>query len=254
MIHLENHTKGGLPVVLSRNSFEPLYYQIREDIRNKIHSKEYPPNSMIPTEAELCEMYNVSRVTVRRAVLDLVKEGLLNRGKGKGTFVSEYYGMTAMNGIQSFTQELLGLNMRPSAKVLSCKIRKADRLLQTNLELTEGDTVVTLSRLRLVDNEPCMVEVMNFPHKLVPGIENEDLTQSIYRLLKDKYHLEVVQARDIMEPIIVGEYESKLLQMPMPSAGLRTYRLGRDENDRAIEYTTHIIPGKKCTLVFDRTK
>lgn len=241
-------------MALSRNSVAPLYCQVREDIRNKIHSKEYPPNSMIPTEAELCEIYNVSRVTVRRAVLDLVKEGLLNRGKGKGTFVAECYGMTVMNGVQSFTQELLGLNMRPSARLLSCKIRKADHLLQTHLKLAEGESVVTVSRLRLVDNEPCMVEVMNFPQKLVPGMENEDLSQSIYRLLKEKYCLEVVQARDVMEPIIVGEYESKLLQLPTPSAGLRTSRLGRDENDRVIEYTTHIIPGKKCTLVFDRTR
>ena len=75
---------------ISRNTFEPLYYQIREDIREKINSNEYPPNSMIPSEAELCEHYGVSRVTVRRAILDLVQEGLLNRGKGKGTFVSEH--------------------------------------------------------------------------------------------------------------------------------------------------------------------
>ena len=58
---------------LSRNTFEPLYYQIREDIREKINGNEYPPNSMIPSEAELCEIYGVSRVTVRRAVLDLVQ-------------------------------------------------------------------------------------------------------------------------------------------------------------------------------------
>lgn len=241
-------------MVLARNAFEPLYYQIREDIRNKIHSKEYPPNSMIPTEAELCEIYHVSRVTVRRAVLDLVKEGLLNRGKGKGTFVSPNYGMTVVNGVESFTQELLGLNLLPSAKLLRCKIRKADHLLRTNLGLSEGEDVVTISRLRLADNEPCMVEVMNFPYKYVPGIEKEDLSQSIYGLLKDKYHLEVINARDIMEPIIVGEYESKLLHLPTPSAGMRTYRVGCDANDRVIEYSTHIIPGKKCTLVFDRTK
>ena len=190
---------------LSRNTFEPLYYQIREDIREKINGNEYPPNSMIPSEAELCEIYGVSRVTVRRAVLSLVQEGILTRGKGKGTFVSENYGLTHMNGVQSFSQELLGLNMRPSAKLLSCKIRKADSTLRSTLELQEGEEVVTISRLRLVNNEPCMVEVMNFPYKLIPGVEKEDLSQSIYCLLKGKYQLEVVSARDIREPIIIGE-------------------------------------------------
>ncbi len=238
---------------LSRNTFEPLYYQIRENIREKINSSEYPPNSMIPSEAELCEFYGVSRVTVRRAILDLVQEGILNRGKGKGTFVSENYGLTTMNGVQSFSQELLGLNMRPSAKLLSCRIRKADPALRNTMGLSEGEKVATISRLRLVNNEPCMVEVMNFPYSLVPGIEHEDLEQSIYFLLKGKYQQEVVTAKDILEPIIIGEYESNLLELTMPSAGLRTNRVGCDANRRVIEYSTHIIPGKKCTLVFDRT-
>lgn len=240
---------------LSRNTFEPLYYQIRENIREKINSNEYPPNSMIPTEAELCEHYGVSRVTVRRAILDLVQEGMLSRGKGKGTFVCENYGLTTVNGVQSFTQELLGLNMRPSARLLGCKIRTADSSLCHNLDLDEGEKVVTISRLRLVNNEePCMVEVMNFPYKLVPGIEKEDLNQSIYQLLKNNYHFEILYATDIMEPIIIGEYESKLLELTMPTAGMRTNRLGYDSSRRPIEYTTHIIPGKKCTLVFDHGK
>lgn len=239
---------------VSRNTFEPLYYQIREDIREKIDNNQYPPSSMIPSEAELCEMYGVSRVTVRRAILDLVQEGLLNRGKGKGTFVSESYGMSTVNGVQSFTQELMGLNMRPSAKLLSCKIHKAEPSLRQKLQLAEGESVVTISRLRLTNNEPCMVEVMNFPYKLVPGIEKKDLNQSIYHLLKNEYRCEVIFAQDIMEPIIIGEYESNLLELTMPSAGMRTYRTGRDANNVPIEFSTHIIPGKKCTMVFDHTK
>ena len=117
-------------MVLSRNTFEPVYYQIGEHIREKINNNENPPNSMIPSEAELCEIYQVSRVTVRRAILDLVQEGLLTRGKVKGTFVSESYGMSTVNGVQSFTQELMGLNMRPSAKLLNCKIHKAEPYLR----------------------------------------------------------------------------------------------------------------------------
>ena len=219
-------------MVLSRNTFEPLYYQIREHIREKINNNEYPPNSMIPSEAELCEIYDVSRVTVRRAILDLVQEGLLTRGKGKGTFVSESYGMSTVNGVQSFTQELMGLNMRPSAKLLSCKIHKADPFLRSKLQLEAGEEIITISRLRLTNNEPCMVEVMNFPYKLVPGLEKKDLNQSIYHLLKDNYQCEVIYAQDVMEPIIIGEYESDLLELTMPSAGMRTYRTGRDPRQK----------------------
>ena len=236
---------------LSRNSFEPLYYQIRENLREKIHNHEYAPGSMIPTEAELCEYYGVSRVTVRRAILDLVQEGLLTRGQGKGTFVAESYGLTKVNGVQSFTQELLGVNLRPAAKVLSCRVRPAGQSLRQILELPEGEQVITISRLRLANHEPCMVEVMNFPYRLVAGLEREDLTQSVYQLLKNRYGCEIVNARDVMEAIIVGEYESRLLELPMPSAGMRSNRTGFDAMNRPVEYTTHIIPAKKCTLVFD---
>jgi len=237
---------------LSRDSFEPLYYQIREDIREKINSKIYPPNSLIPSEAELCQIYGVSRVTVRRAILDLAQENMLTRGKGKGTFVSETYGLTSTRGVQGFTQELLGLNMRPSAKFLNCKIRKPDSAVRQNLELDEGDNVITISRLRFVNNEPCMVEVMNFPYKLVPEMEKEDLEQSIYCMLKDKYHREVVHAKEILEPIIIGEYESKLLGLTATTAGLRINRIGYDAEKNIVEYSTHILPGKKCKLVIDR--
>ena len=145
--------------------------------------------------------------------------------------------------------------MRPSAKLLGCKVRTADSTLRNVLKLAEGEQVVTISRLRMVnDMEPCMVEVMNFPYKLVAGIEHENLNQSIYQLLKNKYRCEVIYATDIMEPIIVGEYESKLLELTMPTAGMRTNRIGYDGERNPIEYSTHIIPGKKCTLVFDHKK
>ena len=92
---------------LSRNTFEPLYYQIRENLREKIHSQEYAPGSMIPTEAELCRLYGVSRVTVRRAVLDLVQEGLLNRGQGKGTFVADERIQRNLQQVTSFSDACL---------------------------------------------------------------------------------------------------------------------------------------------------
>ena len=113
------------------------------------------------------------------------------------------------------------------------------------LRLKAGEQVITISRLRLTNNEPCMVEVMNFPYKLVPGLEKMDLNQSIYHLLKDNYQCEVVYAQDIMEPIIIGEYESKLLELTMPSAGMRTYRTGRDANQNPVEYSTLDVDHEK---------
>ena len=202
----------------------------------------------------MCETYGVSRVTVRRAVLDLAQEGLLLREKGKGTFVTENYGMKTLGNVQGFTQELLGLNMRPSAQLIRCKIQMPDPVLRRNLELKEGERVITISRLRLANNEPCMVEVMNFPYSLVPGIEKENLDQSIYSLLRDRYQQEVVFAKDTLEPIIIGEYESRLLALSGATAGLRTCRFGYNAQHTVIEYSTHIIPGQKCKLVIDRTK
>lgn len=239
---------------LDRNSFEPLYYQLKEIIREKINSNEYKVNDIIPSETELCNKYNVSRITVRKAILDLVQEGILYRGRGLGTFVSAPLETSNLKGVQGFTEEILKLNQRPSAKLLECKIIKPTMHVSEKLNISKDDSVVMIKRLRFVDGEPCFIESLYIPNSKVYGIEKEDLESSIYSTLNDKFKLEIVKAIEVLEPVILDEFESKMLKVKPISAGLRVERIAYINENEIIEYSIHIVRGDKCKYSIERTK
>ena len=113
------------------------YEQIRQDIIHKIESMEYRPNQVIPSENELCASYGVSRITVRKAIDELVHEGLLYRIKGKGSFVRDH-GSEGLSRIYSFTEAILHQGKTPSKKLLSLKVEEADADIRRRMGLEEG--------------------------------------------------------------------------------------------------------------------
>lgn len=237
---------------LTRNSFEPLYYQLKEIIREKISNNEYKVNDLIPSETELCKMYNVSRITVRKAILDLVQEGVLYRGRGLGTFVAEPFEASKLYGVHGFTEEILKLNQRPSAKLLDFKIKKATAGISEKLNISKEEMVILIKRIRYVNDEPCLIENMYFPYSKVEGIEKANLEGSIYQILKDKYNYKIDKATEIFEPVILDEFESKMLNVKSPCAGLRIERIGYINDRDVLEYTIHIIVGSKCKFSIER--
>ena len=114
------------------------YEQIRQDIIHKIESMEYRPNQVIPSENELCASYGVSRITVRKAIDELVHEGLLYRIKGKGSFVRDH-GSEGLSRIYSFTEAILHQGKTPSKKLLSLKVEEADADIRRRMGLEEGE-------------------------------------------------------------------------------------------------------------------
>lgn len=239
---------------LDRNSFEPLYYQLKEIIREKINNNEYKANDLIPSESELCDKYKVSRITVRKAILDLVQEGILYRGRGLGTFVSEPLEASDLKGVQGFTEEILKLNQRPSAKLLEYKIKKPTKHVSEKLNISKDESVIIIKRLRSVDDEPCFIELLYFPYSKVNGIEKENLENSIYSTLNDKFNLKIVKAIEELEPVILDEFESKLLKVKPASAGLRVERIAYINDNEIIEYSIHIVRGDKCKYSIVRTR
>lgn len=238
---------------LDKNSFEPLYYQLQEIIKEKINNKEYQANDLIPSETELCKTYGVSRITVRKAIMDLVQKGILYRERGLGTFVSESPEPSNLKGVHGFTEEILKLNQRPSAKLLECKIKKPTIYVSKKLNISKDDLVIAIKRLRSVDDKPYFSEIIYFPYLKVYGIEKENLENSIYSILNDKFKLKIVKAIETLEPVILDEFEGKMLKVKPSSAGLRVERIGYINDNEIIEYSMHIVRGDKCKYSIERT-
>ncbi|HBT16915.1 MAG TPA: GntR family transcriptional regulator [Firmicutes bacterium] len=237
---------------LNRNSFEPLYYQLKEIIREKINNGEYQVNSLIPSESEFCNLYNISRITVRKALLDLVQEGVLRRQKGLGTFVCQPYKATRLESVKGFTEQVLNFNQRPSAKILGVSFKKPNKHICTKLKLSGDEKLIQIKRLRLIDDEPYYIEALYFPYDRVKDIEKENLTESIYGILVRKYGIKIIKAEEIFEPIILDEFETKILKLKSISSGLRVERVGYTKTNEAFEYSIHIVRGDKCKIMVER--
>src|SRR5215211_3614472 len=137
----------------------PRYYQLKEIIRERIRSGEWPAGSLIPSERELCERYGISRMTARQSISELVNEGLLYREQGKGTYVGRPKIPQQLLSLTGFTEDMQAREQRPGARVLEAGMWAADEITAERLRIKVGQPVYRLRRLRLADAEPLAIEI-----------------------------------------------------------------------------------------------
>ena len=168
---------------LEKRSQNPLYQQLMRRLQNDVVAGVYPAGGRIPSEQVLCDTYGVSRVTVRKAMLDLVQEGLLVRKQGKGTFVADARLTRDLQHITSFSDACAGQGRAAATRVVELKRELARAEDVERLQVPEGSEVLELCRLRLCDDEPVMLEYNRFSAEHA-FLEREPLTGSLYDLLR----------------------------------------------------------------------
>jgi GntR family transcriptional regulator len=225
----------------------PLYYRVREDLRELILSGELKPGDRVSSERELCEEYEVSSITAKRAVLDLVRVGLLYRVPGKGTFVSQPKMERNLSQLTSFTEEMLHHGLRPNSTVLDARIVPASGAIAKRLDLPPGEEVICLERVRFANGDPLMLEKTFLPHELFPGLLSEDLVgQSLYDFITQKYGVSLVKARETLEPVIMDDKEAQNLSVEEGAPGLLLELIAYTDNGEPVEYTKAIVRGDRC--------
>lgn len=198
---------------------QPKYYMLKKYLVEKINQEEYKANDMIPSERHLTQMHNVSRITVRRAIEDMVNEGYLYKVQGKGTFVKTDKYSQDLISITSCTQDVINLGMKPSRKAISYEILKSDKKRQKSLEILDNDDVFRLERVYYADKSPINHTVAYLPYKYFPGIENHDFeNESLYKILEEKYNVKITKAvRTVEARLATGEIAKYLsLQSGIP--------------------------------------
>ncbi|MEO3888316.1 GntR family transcriptional regulator [Nonomuraea sp. B5E05] len=215
----------------------PLYYQLRERLRAVIGECE--PDTPIPAEKDLMVFAGVSRATARRAIGDLVQEGLLVARQGSGTYTAPVGVTSELLGSRpaGFTETMARLGRKPTTRVLVARAQPCAADLAPALGLEAGSEVVFLERLRLLDDEPCMIESAHLPAELVPGILDEDLTGSLYGLLRLKYGLTPASGKETIGAVNADYRLAGLLHVPMAAALLATARSTVTEGGLPLEYT-----------------
>ncbi|QEY33676.1 GntR family transcriptional regulator [Caproiciproducens galactitolivorans] len=192
----------------------PKYYILKQKLIEKIDQEEFKANEMIPSERELIQQYDVSRITVRKAIDELVNEGYLYKVQGKGTFVkSDAYSQDLIS-ITSCTQDVINLGMTPSRKVISASVLEADNKRCRNLELGKNEKVFRLERVYYADSEPINHTVTYLPYKLFPGIEKYDFSkESLYKVLEEKYDIKITKAKRSVEAILAKDKIAEYLDV-----------------------------------------
>lgn len=171
------------------------YEMIKQDIQHKIEQLELKPNQILPSESELCEQYQVSRITVRKAIDDLVHEGLLYRMKGKGCFVLDH-AVEGLSRIYSFTEAIIHEGKEPSKQLISLTQKKAGEELSRKMGIREDDEVYEMTSLYFADKQPYCISTSILPTALFPKLEFFDFNNnSLYEVLKNFYQLAFSKVR-----------------------------------------------------------
>jgi len=223
--------------MLDKNNVVPLYYQLMQHIKDQIEKGILKENDKIPAERELCERYNVSRMTVRQALDELVREGVIYRKRGVGTFVAKPKVNQELSKVMSFTEDMLSRNMKPGSKTLKMVVVPAPKNVAEQLKIEEGEDVIELYRLRLADNEPMAVERSFLLYNKAYRILEESIdNKSLYVVLREKCNLNIIWAREIIEIEYSNREIAELLGIKQNSPVFLRKRTSFLSDDSPIEY------------------
>ena len=231
--------------VLTSESASPLYRQLMERLRGDIAAGIYPAHSRIPSEQALCETYGVSRVTVRKALSELTREGLLQPQQGKGTFVSGPKLYNDLRDVNSFHDACRLMGCQPGARVIHAHLVPAGELDRARLNCTDNQ-VVEIMRLRLADDLPVMIETNRFPLSRAWLLE-QTLSGSLYALLQEHG---LIARRGIHEISLTyaTAAQARLLQAEPGSALLRLEQVIYYQHDQPLHTSHQVIRGDRFTF------
>jgi len=226
--------------------------EARERVRDLI--AQLGVGDAIPSERQLSVDLGVSRLTVRAALDDLVREGYLVRKRGSGTFVSEPKIAQELT-MTSFTEDMRRRGMVPESRTLELHTTSAGAWLGRILHVSPSEPIVVVKRLRLADRETMAIETLHVRESLVPGLSADDLERrSFYELLSDRYGVDVVGGLQTIEPTVTNEEESSALGVPLHSPAFLFERTTRSRAGEIVEYVRSIYRGDRYRLVTELSR
>ncbi len=226
---------------LDRRSFKPIYFQLAELIQNQIEDGKLPAGTQLPSERDLMEQFDISRNTVRMAIQNLIRDGLVYRVPTKGTFVASGKMQHGLYGLRSFSEDMRLRGLKPGARLLDFTLLTPAPRIREALQLTPEQQVFRIERLRTADGEPMALNTSYIPQHLCPQLADENLhDRSLYEILEEKYRLIIWRAERVVEPCIARDYEVDMLHIQPGSPVLLVEGTAFLVEDRPIEYAKMI--------------
>lgn len=230
-------------------SSNPLYYTIKEDIKNQINNKEFNPGDFIPTESDLCEKYKVSRVTIRRAIEELVEEGVLIKDRGKTAYVANKAIPRSLNRLGGLHEELTKAGIKCASYILNSETVKAEEWIAKKMEIDIDTLLYRFERLRYADGNPVCYQIVYLVKSLCEDINIRELaTSSLYETIEHKFHLKIDYAEQTISSVLSTYKQSALLELPERTCMLCVKRTTFLEGTKCIEYSESYYVGNRYSL------
>ncbi|MFU0790216.1 MULTISPECIES: GntR family transcriptional regulator [Virgibacillus] len=209
---------------IKRNSRVPLYKQVKNQLLQEIN-KNMKEGDLLQPESEMEKQYGVSRITVRKAIDELVAEGVIFKAQGRGTFVRSTKIVQNAGTITSWTEEMHLKGKSPSTQNLMISEVKPSRKMIDKLHLQPNEKLIRIERLRLADGEPIALMFNYLREKYVPGLLNKGLTrESLYEELEENYNIVLIEAQEQIKARLATDLEASALKIPPGEAVLHINR------------------------------
>lgn len=245
--------------MINKYSSVPLYSQLKNLIIDKIENGEFSEDSKIPSEQELCEIYDISRPTVRQAVMELTSNGYLYKEKGKGTFVSRSKSRIDIKNYSGFTDSILDSQVPGERNVLSADRAKSDeyRKLEEVFNIPGNQKIefVQVKYSTIQNGEVLALNVSFIPLNLFPSIV-EDIRDKkpSYEILRGKYPLIPVRTKSSLEIIYTEQDDAQHLHVQTGQPLIKIENIMYSKSGQVVEYIISKYRSDKCKLVFENIK
>jgi len=232
---------------LDKMDENPLYHQLVLIVRQSINSGALNINDELPSEAELCKFFGISRSTVRQAFAQLEKEGLVYRRRGLGTFVANLKLKKNVNSLYSFTTQTILAGMTPSSKVIKFSVIEADfELMQAFKVKGTNFKVNDIYRVRKADGVPLLLEHTYIPYSICPVLTAQRLEEdSLYSILTSECGVLPHHGYESYEVTQTDKKTSSLLECPVGTLAFAVERIASLENNEVYEVTRSIVRGDR---------
>jgi GntR family transcriptional regulator len=224
----------------------PLYFQLEQALRSMIASGSWPPGTLICSERTLMQAVGVSRATVRQAIGNLIREGLLERVHGRGTFVARPKLEQEMRSVYSFAEQMGARGLELEDRLLQRHRVPASDELAVLLAVAPGAPLIHIKRVRSLGGTPLMLDSSYVPYHLCPGLLTEPFESPMYRMLTDRYGLPPVHCTDVLEPVLADDAQAHLLEIAPGDPLMFLERVTYTTGDVPLHVARNYIPGSRC--------
>jgi GntR family transcriptional regulator len=244
-------TLAGLPPKLARGPGTTVHTQIEDWLAGAITIGRLAPGDRLPAEQQLAAWFGVSRMTLRHALGELARRGLVTRtvGRGGGTFVAEPKLETDLTTLAGFSEQLRRHGMTPGARVLAVTEHPAGPATAAALQIAEEEPVYGVRRIRLADGRPLVLEHSLFPAGAFPGMLRCRLDGSLYELLEVRYGQRPHHARERLEPVTASVREAEALEVEEGAPLMLVERTAYSRTGQPLEFARDLFRGDKIRMV-----